>query len=178
VTGVDFPVLWGVVAFALNFVPNVGSIVAAIPPILLAFVQYGWERAVVVAVGYIVINTVIGNVLEPRLMGRKLGLSSLVVWLSLVFWGWVWGPVGMLLSVPLTMLVKLLLERSDDLRWVAVLLGPAGEVVPADRAALDAPRPGAAQPREDDGAAGAARPGAPAGGAAAEGAPDAAARGD
>lgn len=138
VLGVDFPILWGAVAFAFNFVPNIGSIVAAIPPLLLAFVQFGWQRALVVAAGYAVINTVIGNVLEPRLMGRKLGLSSLVVWLSLVFWGWVWGPVGMLLSVPLTMLVKLLLERSDDLRWVAVLLGPAAEAQPDPEAAVRA----------------------------------------
>jgi predicted PurR-regulated permease PerM len=132
--GVDFPFLWGSLAFVLNFVPNVGSIIAAIPPMLLAFVQFGWQEMVVVGVGYAAINTVIGNVIEPRLMGRKLGLSSLVVWLSLVFWGWVWGPIGMLLSVPLTMLLKLLLERSDDLRWVAVLLGPADEA-PAPAAA-------------------------------------------
>jgi predicted PurR-regulated permease PerM len=82
---------------------------------------------VVVGAGYLVINTLIGNVLEPRMMGRKLGLSGLVVFLSLVFWGFVWGPVGMFLSVPLTMLVKILLEQSDDLRWIAIMLGPGGE---------------------------------------------------
>ena len=123
---VRYPVLWAVAAFLLNFVPTIGSMVAAVPPVLLAYVQFGWEGALAVAIGYVVINTVIGNVLEPRMMGRRLGLSSLVVWLSLVFWGWVWGPIGMLLSVPLTMIVKILLEHSDDLRWVAVLLGPAG----------------------------------------------------
>jgi len=127
IVGVDFPVLWGVLAFLLNFVPTIGSIVAGVPPVLLAVVQLGWAEAAWTLAGYTAINGVIGNVIEPRLMGRKLGLSSLVVWLSLVFWGWVWGPLGMLLSVPLTMLVKLLLERSDDLRWVAVLLGPGGE---------------------------------------------------
>ena len=137
--GIDFPILWGFVAFALNFVPNVGSIIAAAPPVLLAFV-HGWERAVWIAAVYMVINTVIGNVVEPRLMGRKLGLSSLVVWLSLIFWGWVWGPIGMLFSVPLTMMIKLLLERSDDLRWVAVLLGPVDEEpVPATADIVQAP---------------------------------------
>ncbi len=130
--GVDFAILWGVVAFLLNFIPTVGSLVAAFPPVLLAVVQFGWNEAFWVLIGYVVINTVIGNIIEPKLMGRKLGLSSLVVWLSLVFWGWVWGPIGMLLSVPLTMLVKILLEKWDDLRWIAVLLGPGGEeLVPA-----------------------------------------------
>ena len=125
--GVDYAILWGVLAFGLNFVPNIGSMIAAIPPVLLAVVQLGWNEALWVLVGYTIINTVIGNFVEPKLMGRKLGLSSLVVWLSLVFWGWVWGPIGMLLSVPLTMLVKILLEKWDDLQWIAVLLGPGGE---------------------------------------------------
>lgn len=126
--GVDYPVLWGLVAFMLNFVPTIGSIIAAVPAVLLAFVQFGPERAIGVLIGFAVINVVMGNILEPRLMGRKLGLSALVVFLSLVFWGWVWGPAGMLLSVPLTMVVKILLEHSDDMRWVAVLLGPEGEI--------------------------------------------------
>jgi len=125
--GVDSAILWGILAFALNYIPTVGSLVAALPPILLAFVQLGWQESLIVLIGYFVINIVIGSVLEPRMMGRKLGLSALVVFLSLVFWGWVWGPVGMLLSVPLTMVVKILLEQSDDLRWIAILLGPGGE---------------------------------------------------
>jgi AI-2 transport protein TqsA len=70
---------------------------------------------------------VVGNMLEPRLMGRRLGLSTLVVFLSLLFWGWVWGPIGMLLSVPLTVVLKILLEHSTDFRWLAVLLGPGDE---------------------------------------------------
>lgn len=126
--GVDYPVLWGVIAFLLNFIPNLGSIIAAIPPVLLAFVQFGWERSVVVVVGFLVINTIMGNIIEPRVMGKRLGLSGLVVFLSLVFWGWVWGPLGMFLSVPLTMIVKILLENSDDLKWVAVLLGSGAEM--------------------------------------------------
>lgn len=125
VLGVDFPVLWGLLAFLLNYVPNIGSIIAALPPVLLAVLQHGPQRALLVAVGYVMLNVVFGSILEPRLMGRGVGLSTLVVFLSLVFWGWVLGPVGMLLSIPLTMAVKILLETSDDTRWVAILLGPA-----------------------------------------------------
>jgi predicted PurR-regulated permease PerM len=122
--GVDFPVLWGLLAFLLNYVPNIGSIIAAAPPVLLATLQYDAKRALLVAIGYVVLNIVFGSILEPRLMGRGVGLSTLVVFLSLVFWGWVLGPVGMLLSIPLTMAVKILLETSHDTRWVAILLGP------------------------------------------------------
>jgi AI-2 transport protein TqsA len=123
--GVDFALLWGLLAFILNFVPSLGSILAAIPPVMLALVQSGFGRAALVALCFVVVNTILGNILEPQLLGRRLGLSTLVVFLSLVFWGWVWGPVGMLLSVPLTMIVKILLEHAEDLRWIAVLLGPA-----------------------------------------------------
>lgn len=124
VLGVDFPVLWGLLAFLLNYVPNIGSILAAVPPVLLAMLQYDLQRALLVTLGYIVLNVVFDSVLEPRLMGHGVGLSTLVVFLSLVFWGWVLGPVGMMLSIPLTMAAKILLESSDDTRWVAILLGP------------------------------------------------------
>jgi AI-2 transport protein TqsA len=123
IMGVDYPLLWGVLAFLLNYIPNIGSIMAAVPPILLTIIQFGLGRAAGVAIGYLVINMVIGNVISPRLMGRGLGLSTLVVFLSLIFWGWILGPVGMLLSVPLTMTVKIALESSEDTRWVAILLG-------------------------------------------------------
>ncbi|MEM6705939.1 MAG: AI-2E family transporter [Acidobacteriota bacterium] len=121
--GVDFALLWGFVAFGLNFIPNLGSIIAAIPTTLLAILQLGFFYAVLVAIGYLVVNMVLGNLVEPLLLGRRLGLSALVVLLSLVFWGWLWGPVGMLLSVPLTLIVKLMLEKSQEFQWVAVLLG-------------------------------------------------------
>jgi AI-2 transport protein TqsA len=125
--GVDYPVLWGVLAFFLNYIPTLGSIIAALPPVLLGFVQFGWERSLVLLIGYLAINLIMGNIVEPKVMGKRLGLSSLVVFLSLVFWGWIWGPLGMFLSVPLTMVVKILLENSDDLKWVAVLLGSGAE---------------------------------------------------
>jgi predicted PurR-regulated permease PerM len=122
IIGVDFPILWGVLAFMLNYIPTLGSIIAAVPPVLLALVQFGLGRAVAVAVVFVAVNVLFGNIIEPQVMGRRLGLSSLVVFLSLVFWGWVWGPVGMLLSVPLTMVVKISLENTENLRWIAVLL--------------------------------------------------------
>ena len=125
VFGVDFPVLWGVLAFLLNYVPNLGSLLAAIPAMLLAFIQYSAGASVIVGLSYVVINTIYGNVLEPRMMGRGLGISTLVVFLSLVFWGWVLGPVGMLLSVPLTMAVKIALESREDTRWIGLLLSQA-----------------------------------------------------
>jgi len=121
---VDYALLWGLLAFLLNYIPTIGSIIAAVPGILLAFLQQGWEGALIAAVGYLVINVTISNFIEPRVMGQGVGLSTLVVFLSLVFWGWVLGPVGMLLSVPLTMIFKIFLEGSEDTRWVAVMLGP------------------------------------------------------
>jgi AI-2 transport protein TqsA len=128
VIGVDFPVLWGLLAFFLNYVPNIGSIIAAIPAVLLAILQLGVVQALTAAAGYVVVNMVMGSVIEPRFMGRGLGLSTLVVFLSLIFWGWVLGPVGMLLSVPLTMTAKIALDAREETRWLAILLGP--EMVP------------------------------------------------
>lgn len=120
--GVDFPILWGVSAFLLNFVPNIGSIIAAIPAVMMAFVQLGPLTAGLTALGYVAINLVMGNMIEPRYMGRGLGLSTLVVFLSLLLWGWVFGAVGMLLSIPLTIIVKLALESNPNTRWIAVML--------------------------------------------------------
>ena len=124
ILGVDFPVLWGLLAFLLNYIPNLGSIIAAIPAVLLALIQLGIGRAALVAGGYIVINFILGNVVQPRLMGQGLGLSTLVVFLSLVFWGSLLGLVGMILSIPITMTFKMALERNESTRWIAVLLGP------------------------------------------------------
>ncbi len=121
--GIDFPLLWGMLAFLLNYVPTIGSIIAAVPAVLLALVQLGPGAAGAAAIGFAAINVVFGNVVEPRLMGYGVGISPLVVFLGLVFWGWEFGPVGMLLSVPLTMTLKLTLESNADTRWVAILIG-------------------------------------------------------
>ena len=120
---VEFPLLLGVIAFLLNFVPTVGSILASIPAMAIAGATLGAQSALLVGGGYLTINMVIGNILEPQVMGRKLGLAPLVVVISLVFWGWVWGPVGMILSVPLTMALKIYLEHTENFQWGAILLG-------------------------------------------------------
>lgn len=120
--GLDFPILWGLLAFLLNYIPNIGSIIAAVPAVLLAVVQLGGGKALLIAIGYLAANLLIGNFIEPRLMGRSMGLSTLVVFLSLIFWGWVLGPVGMLLSVPLTMTLVIALESSSSTRRFAMLL--------------------------------------------------------
>lgn len=119
---VKYPIVWGIIAFLLNFVPNIGSIIAAIPACLLAFLQLGPGTAALATLGYLAVNIILGNLIEPRLMGQRLGLSTLVVFLSLVFWGWVLGPVGMLLSVPLTMTVKIVLQSHADTSKLAILL--------------------------------------------------------
>ncbi len=123
VQGVDFPILWGLLAFLFNYVPNIGSIIAAIPAVLLALIQFGIVSCLLSLLGYVLINIIIGSIIEPRIMGRRVGLSTLIVFLSLVFWGWILGLVGMLLSVPLTIILKIALENNDNTRWIAVLLG-------------------------------------------------------
>jgi AI-2 transport protein TqsA len=136
VMGLDFPVLLGLLAFLLNYVPTVGSIIAAIPAVLLSLILVGTAgHALLVTLGYVVVNTLFGNILEPSLMGRRLGLSTLVVILSLLFWGWAWGPLGALLSVPLTVIVKIWLENTHDLKWVAILLDKSPPKAPVVAAA-------------------------------------------
>lgn len=121
--GIDFAILWGLLAFLLNYIPNIGSLIASVPAILLALLQQGAPGAVLVAAGYLLINLTIGNAIEPRIMGKGLGLSTLVVFLSLVLWGWLLGPVGMLISVPLTASVKIALQEYESTRSIAILMG-------------------------------------------------------
>ncbi|WON78340.1 AI-2E family transporter [Serratia sp. UGAL515B_01] len=131
--GVRFAFIWGMLAFLFNYVPNIGSAIAAIPPFIQALLFNGFADSIVVAGGFILINLVIGNMLEPRIMGRGLGLSTLVVFLSLIFWGWLMGPVGMLLSVPLTIIGRITLETMDGGHKLAVILGdgkPTKEINP------------------------------------------------
>jgi len=125
VIGVDCPLVWGLLAFLLDFVPSVGAISAAIPPVLLALVVGGPGMAGLAALGFAVVNVGIGNGIEPKFLGEGLGLSTLVVFLSLLFWGWVLGPVGMLLAVPITMAAKIVLENNESTRAVGILLGPS-----------------------------------------------------
>lgn len=120
--GIDNPLLWGLIAFFLNYIPSLGSILASIPAMALALVQVGPGHAILLGIGYLAINLIFGNFVEPHLMGRQLGMSTLIVFMSLLFWGWVWGPVGMLLAVPLTMNLKIFLEHTEDFRWLAQLI--------------------------------------------------------
>ena len=121
--GTDYPFLWAVLAFMLNFIPNIGSIIAAVPAVLLTLVGVDAMSALMVAILYVVVNVVVGSVIEPKVMGKGLGLSTLVVFLSLLFWGWLLGIVGMLLSIPLTIMAKITLNANEDTQWIAVLLG-------------------------------------------------------
>jgi len=128
ILGVDYALLWGMLAFLLNYVPNIGSIIAAVPAVLLALIQLGTLHCLLTAAGFATVNIVVGSIIEPKFMGEGLGLSTLVVFLSLVFWGWVLGPVGMLLSVPLTMIKKIAIESNEETYWISVMLGgePSG----------------------------------------------------
>jgi AI-2 transport protein TqsA len=123
ILGVDYPVLWGTLSFLLNYVPNIGAIIAALPVAILALVQLGVGYALLTLLGFAVVHIVIGNIIEPKLTGKGMSLSTLAVFLSLVFWGWVLGPVGMILSVPMTSLVKIALEGYEKTQGVAFILG-------------------------------------------------------
>ena len=124
---VDYALLWATLTFFLNFIPVVGSIIAAVPPVILALVEHSWSTGLWVALGYLLINNVVGNILQPTMMGRGLGLSSFTVFWSMIFWGWFFGPTGMILSVPLTMGVQFLLLQYDETRWLGFLLGDYSE---------------------------------------------------
>ncbi len=121
--GVDYAVLWALIAFLFNYIPNIGSIIAGVPAVLFSLVQLGLGSALWTTGGYVAINMLIGNVVEPKIMGKGMGLSTLVVFLSLIVWGFVLGTVGMFLSVPLTMTLKIILQQNPRTRWIAILLG-------------------------------------------------------
>ncbi len=128
ILGVDYPLLWGTLSFLLNYVPNIGAIIAVLPVALLALVQLGVGSALLTVLGFVVVHIVLGNIIEPKLTGKGLSLSTLVVFLSLVFWGWVLGPIGMILSVPITSLVKIALESYEETRGFAIMLGSGSEI--------------------------------------------------
>jgi AI-2 transport protein TqsA len=128
ILGVDYPVLWGTLSFLLNYVPNIGAVIAALPVALLALVQLGVGSALLTVLGFVVVHIVVGNIIEPKLTGKGMSLSTLVVFLSLVFWGWVLGPIGMILSVPMTSLVKIALESYEKTQGLAFMLGSDTEI--------------------------------------------------
>ena len=136
--GVDFPLLWGLLAFLLNFIPNLGSIVAALPPALVALIQFGPAAMGLVLAGYVGINALFGTVMEPLLLGRQLRVSPLAVLLSVIIWGWIWGLAGALLAMPITMTLKIVFEQSKDLEWIARLI---------EGARIGPPRPSGTTPQ-------------------------------
>jgi AI-2 transport protein TqsA len=137
---VDFALLWGILSWLMSYIPSIGYILALIPPVILALLQYGWQAALIVLIGYWVINFITDQFIKPRFYGEGLNLSILWVFLSLVFWGWLLGPVGALLAIPLTLMVKrVLLEGSQDTLWLAGLM----EIHPSQpvESSADVPQP-------------------------------------
>ncbi|MDD5475393.1 MAG: AI-2E family transporter [Syntrophales bacterium] len=123
--GVDFALTWGALAFVLNFIPTIGSIIASIPPVILALLQYYptlWP-AVVTLVVVTSIQMTIGNVIAPKIFGDRLNLSPVVILLSLLFWGWLWGIVGALLAIPIASAIKIVCENIHELRPLSVMMG-------------------------------------------------------
>ena len=127
IVGVDYAIIWGLIAFLLNYIPNIGSILAAVPALLFAIIQLGYGGFIWTGIIFISANVLIGNVVEPKMMGKGMGLSTFVVFLSLIFWGFILGTVGMFLSIPLTMSIKIMLEQSPKTKWIAIALGTDDE---------------------------------------------------
>lgn len=132
IIGVDFPVLWGFLAFILNFIPSIGSFIAAIPAVILAFVQIGPLGSLITIICYFVINTIIGNIVEPQLMGRNLGISPLIVFIAMIFFGYILGPIGMLIATPLTIVIKIILDSREVTRNLGIMLGDGRELEDLD----------------------------------------------
>lgn len=129
IIGVDYPILWGLVAFLLNYIPTIGSIIAAIPGVTFSMLQLGFPATFWTLGIYIFTNVVIGSIMEPRIMGKGMGLSTTVVFLGLIFWGFILGPIGMFLSVPITMTLKFILDYNPKTRWIAVILGTSDDAL-------------------------------------------------
>jgi predicted PurR-regulated permease PerM len=128
IMGIDFPVLWGFLAFVLNFIPSIGSFIAAIPALILSFIQLGPWGVLITGAVYFVINTIIGNVIEPQLMGKNLGISPLIVFVSMIFFGYILGPIGMLIATPLTIVIKIILDSRPVTRNLGIMLGDGREL--------------------------------------------------
>lgn len=123
IIGLDYAIIWALIAFLLNYIPNIGSIIAAVPAMAFALVQLGFGGVIWTTIIFVAVNMIIGNAVEPKMMGKGLGLSTFIVFLSLLFWGFILGTVGMFLSVPLTMALKIMLEQNPKTKWIAIVLG-------------------------------------------------------
>jgi AI-2 transport protein TqsA len=128
--GIDFPVVWGLLTFILNYIPNIGSLIASIAPILIAFIEYGIGlTSLSFALLLAIVQNVTGNLLEPHLMGRQMDLSPVFVLFSLIFWGYVWGIVGMFLAVPIAAAIKILFSNIEPLKPLAIIIGSKGQLL-------------------------------------------------
>ena len=123
IVGVDYAIIWGLIAFLLNYIPNIGSFIAAFPAVVFVLIQLGFHGFIWTSIIFLIVNILVGNAIEPKMMGKGLGLSTFIVFLSLIFWGFVLGTVGMFLSVPLTMVIKIMLEQNPKTQWIAIILG-------------------------------------------------------
>ncbi len=123
IIGLDYAIIWALIAGLMSYIPQIGSIIAIVPALLFALVQLSMGGIIWTIISFLAVNNILGNFIEPRIMGRGLGLSPLVVFMSLIFWGFVLGPIGMILSVPLTITIKIVLEQNENTKWMAILLG-------------------------------------------------------
>ena len=120
--GVEHALLWGTLTFLLNYIPNIGSLAAAVLPVLLGLLQLGLVSGLLVLLVYVLVNLVFSSILEPRFLGREVGFPPVIIVMSLVLWGWVFGVTGVLLAVPLSMVLKFALESGEETRWIADLI--------------------------------------------------------
>jgi predicted PurR-regulated permease PerM len=126
--GVDYAILWGFLVFLFYYIPNIGSLIAILPPILIMIMNNGFEfKSIAFIITIVGIQFTIGNILEPKFIGRQMDLSPVFILLSLVFWGWVWGVLGMFLAVPIAAMVKILCANIEPLKPLAVLMGVRGD---------------------------------------------------
>lgn len=130
--GIEFAVLWGILSFFFSFVPNVGFWISVIPPAILALIQYGITQMLIVIIAYVVINFLVDNVLKPRFIAEGVNIDATVTFLSLIVWGWVLGPTGAILSVPMTIILQAILDSRDETRWMAYLMGTGKEPYQSD----------------------------------------------
>jgi len=129
ILGVPYAVLWGILSWVMGYIPTVGFWFALIPPVIIAYTTLGLETAVIVFLGYVLINGSVQNFIQPRMMGQGLGISPVVVFISLFVWGWLLGGVGAILAVPLTMIIMAVLQNFDNTRWIAVLMSTPTQTV-------------------------------------------------
>ena len=118
----QYAFVFAVLVFLLNYIPSIGSFIAAFPPLLVSILQLSMIETISIAIGYLIINILIGSFLDPKIMGKDLGLSTFIVFISMVIWGWIFGPFGMLLAVPLTIIIKIVCDNSKHYNWVSVIL--------------------------------------------------------